>query len=121
MSTIEELFLATKPALEKSIQEALDAAMEKIYTEYLPHVENDTYFNVRSQAKDWIMRYIAGTLREDDIKIDFGSGYEYSAHGIRQKIYEDNKEAMQGLIAQDMMDRLKDLQERHNQAWERKY
>ncbi len=120
MATIEELFLATKPLLEKSIQEAVDAAMAKTYEEYLPHVENDTYFNVRQQATQWLMRYLSNSLLEDDIKLNFTSD-SWDAVNIRHKIYEENKEEMQKLIKQDVLTRLQNLQEREAQHWERRY
>lgn len=118
---LESVFLHTKEILREQAAKAVDEAIDKIYTDYLPHVESDTNFNVRQQATNWIERFLADSLRDEDVHIDVFSKHSYRAEAIRQKIYEDNKEEMIAAIGHDIVERVKTLQDRHSAAWEFKY
>lgn len=124
MSTIEqsqsteEIFLATKEVFRKQASEAMEEALDKIYTDYLPHVESDTQSNVYFQACDWIRRFISDSLREDDFKID---GLNHSCYDVRKKMFQDNKEELTKVIGEDIINRIKDLESRHSFHWEKSY
>ena len=115
MKTTEEIFLSTKEIFKKQAEEALELAINKIYSDFLPHVESDTQSNVYFQSCDWINRYLSGNLREDDFKIDVLS------KDIRQKIWNENKEELKFLIQKDIQDRLAFLENKLTATWEHKY
>jgi hypothetical protein len=102
---IEELFLETKEIFAKQAKEAVEEALDKIYTKYLPHVENDTMSNVYFQSWGWLEKFFAGALQDDDMKIDLTrSGWTEKA--ARQKMYEENKEEIQAAIGRDLQDKI---------------
>lgn len=115
MKTIEQIFLDTKAVFEKQATVAIEEAMDKIYQEYLPHVENDTGSNVYFQSYDWVNRFLSDNLREDDFKIDV------LAKDVRKKIWEDNKEELKELISKDVAERLADLERKLVASWQHKY
>lgn len=115
MKTIEQIFLETKAILEKQAAEAMESAIDKVYQDLLPHVESDTQSNVFFQSYDWINRYLAGNLREDDFKIDI------LAEDVRRKIWDENKEELKALIAKDVQERLAYLEKELRASWEHKY
>lgn len=111
MATTEEVFLSTKDILAKQIEEATREALDKIYFEYLPHVENDTNSNVYFQTCEWLEAFFDGTLNENDNLVKFDISRRYSSEKARQKIYEANKEEIHAAIGRDLqdeIDRLKD-------------
>jgi predicted transcriptional regulator len=115
MKTIEEIFLETKVVFEKQAAEAIEEVMDKIYTQYLPHVESDTQSNVYFQSYDWIRKYLSDSLREDDFKIDVLS------KDVRDKIWNDHKDELKELITKDVAERLADLEKIHRSDWQHKY
>lgn len=115
MKTIEQIFLETKAVLEKQAKDAVEEVIGKIYVDLLPHVESDTQSNVYFQSTDWIRRYLAGTLREDDFKIDI------LAEDVRRKIWDDNKEELKEFISKDVQERLAYLEKELRASWEHKY
>lgn len=118
--SIEEIFTATQTKIRAQMIDAVEAAIEGVYAEYLPHVENDNYFNVRQCARDWLIRLMSDSLRDEDIKL-WEITSDFTGQGIRAKIFQDNKEELTKLIGQDIVDRVKDLEERIAQHWERYY
>jgi hypothetical protein len=120
MPTIEQVFLDTKAIFQQQAEAAMEEVMCKIYQEYLPHVENDTCFNVRQQSADWIERFMADKISDEDVKI-YNIKAQYSGKDVRAKMFQDNKEELTKLIGQDIIDRVKDLEERAAQDWERRY
>ena len=50
---------------EKMIKEA-EETIGHLYSDVLPHVENDTYMNVQYRAEDIIQALMAGTFTKDD-------------------------------------------------------
>lgn len=115
MKTIEELFLETKLVFEQQAVLAIEEALDKIYQEYLPHVQSDTDSNVIFQSHRWIEKYLSDSLLEDDFKVNI------IAKDVRAKIWNDNKEELKKLIHKDVLDRLHVLEERHRDAWEHGY
>ena len=115
MKTIEQIFLETKEILEKQAAEAMASVIDKVYQDLLPHVESDTQSNVYFQSVGWIRRYLAGTLQEDDFKIDI------LAEEVRRKIWDDNKEELKELITKDVQERLSYLEKELQASWEHKY
>jgi hypothetical protein len=115
MKTIEEIFLETKIVFEKQAAEAIEEVMDKIYTQYLPHVESDTQSNVYFQSSDWIRKYLSDSLREDDFKIDVLS------KDVRDKIWNDHKDELKELITKDVAERLADLEKIHRNDWQHRY
>jgi len=115
MKTIEQIFLETKATLEQQALSSVQEALDKLYIEYLPYVENDTASNVYFMSTDWIRRYLAGNLREDDFKINI------LAEDVRRKIWDENKEELKELIAKDVQDRLAYLEKELRASWEHKY
>lgn len=109
MATIEEVFLSTKEVLAKQIEEATREALDKIYLEYLPHVENDTGSNVYYQTCEWLEAFFDGTLNENDGLVKFDISRRYSSEKARQKIYEANKEEIQAAIGRDLEDEVNSL------------
>lgn len=109
--SIEDIFLATKDILATQAKEAAEKAIDIIYQEYLPHVESDTCYNVRQEARQWLERFFADSLRDDDMKIDFTVSYSFDARKARQKIYEDNKEEIQAAIGKDLQDKIDSFRE----------
>lgn len=118
MPTIEEIFLATKEVFRKQASEAMEEALDKIYTDYLPHCSSDTQSNVYFQACDWIRRFMSDSLREDDFKID---GLNHSCYDVRKKMFQDNKEELTKIIGEDIINKIKDLENRHSFHWEKSY
>ena len=118
--SIQDIFLETKTIFESQAKVAVQEALDKIYEDYLPHVENDNYFNTRQYARHWILRMMSDGLRQDDIQL-WEITKEYDAKDIRQKMFQDNKEELTELIGKDIMERLKVLEERYTNDWERRY
>ena len=115
MKTIENIFLETKNIFKEQASQAVEEALDKIYREYLPHVETDTQSNVYFQSTEWIYRYLTDSLREDDFKIDI------LAADIRRKIWDDNKDELKKLISQDVSERLKELEQEHLSYYQHSY
>jgi hypothetical protein len=115
MKTTEQIFLETKAVFEQQAVKAMEEAIDKVYQDLLPHVESDTQSNVFFQSYGWINRYLAGSLREDDFKIDILS------EDVRKKIWDENKEELKELIAKDVQDRLAYLEKEIRASWEHKY
>ena len=120
MNPIEQVFLDTKAIFEKQATEALEAAMSKLYADYLPHVEYDNSYNVRQQCRDWLERFMNDSLREDDIELKSVTEY-YSGKAIRAKMFQDNKEELTKVIGADIVERVQDLEQRVSQEWEYQY
>lgn len=108
MPTIEEVFQETKTIFERQANEAIHQALDKIYTEYLPHVENDTQANVYYQTVDWLTAFFDGTLNDEHVKFDITR--RFSSEKARQLIYEANKEEIQKAIGRDLQDEIDSLQ-----------
>lgn len=102
MSNIEKVFLDTKAIFAKQAEEAVQEALDKIYTEYLPHVESDTQSNVYIQTCQWLEDFLADKLDVSDSKKS-RVVQQYGMRGaeIRQKIYQDNKAEIVELIGKD--------------------
>lgn len=109
MATIEEVFMSTKEVLAKQIEEATREALDKIYFEYLPHVENDTNSNVYFQTCEWLEAFFDGTLNKKDHLPKFDISRRYNSEKARQKIYEANKEEIQAAIGRDLQDEIDKL------------
>lgn len=118
---IEQVFLGTKEIFAKQIQEAAQEALSKLYDEYLPHVESDTYFNVAQKARGLLVRFMSDTLDEHDATMLKLELQPYSGKQLRQKMFHDNKEELTKAIGQDIIDRLKELEERQKHSWETCY
>lgn len=102
MNNIEQVFLDTKEVFAQQAKEAVEQALDKIYTEYLPHVENDTAANVYFQTSSWIADFLADRLDSDDVnRHRIATEYGYRAAEIRQKIYQDNKAEIIELLGKD--------------------
>jgi len=120
MKTIEQILEDTKAIFEEQAREAMDKVMTQVYNDYLPHVENDMYYNVRNLAESWIERFMADKLTEDDLSINVDT-YNFSARDIRQKIWDDQKDTILPQINRDLIERLKQLEEEYQHSWQRKY
>lgn len=118
---IEQAFLDTKAIFAKQIQDAAQEALDKLYDDYLPHVESDTYYNVAQKARSLLVRFMSDTLDEHDATMLKLELQPYSGKELRKKMFHDNKEELTKAIGQDIMDRLKELEERHKQSWETCY
>ena len=118
--SIKEIFEDTQVALSIQMHDAVEEAISKIYAEYLPHVENDTYFNVRALATDWILHFMNDRLNEDDLKLDVHM-FGFTGQDIRAKMFQDNREELTKLIGEDIVNRVKDLEERVAHHWEQRY
>lgn len=108
--SIEDIFLSTKEIFLAQAKAAAESAIDAIYTEYLPHVENDTASNVYFETCRWLERFFADKLREDDIKVNL-AGPAWDARAARQKLYEANKEEIQAAIGKDLQDKIDSLRE----------
>lgn len=117
MANIEETFLATRAIFAAQAAEAMEEAMDKIYDEYLPHVENDTAINVYYRTVEWLEKFFEDTLTDNDINIDLTN--KYSSVKARKKIYEENKEEIIEAIGKDFQAEIQNLKEQLNSAWER--
>lgn len=117
---IEQVFLDTKEVFAQQIQEAAQEALDKLYDEYLPHVESDTGFNVAQKARDIVIRYMADSLDEHDLTM-LNLNVQMYGKELRKKMFQDNKEELTKAIGQDIIDRLKELEERHQHSWETCY
>src|SRR6476619_7297603 len=102
MSDIEKVFLDTKTIFQEQAVAAIEEALDKIYREYLPHVESDTQYNVYHQTSNWIEDFLADRLDIDDSnkKMIFNT-WGHRAAEIRQKIYQDNKIEIVELLGKD--------------------
>lgn len=118
MSTTEEIFLHTKEVFAKQATEAINEALERIYTEYLPHVESDTQSNVYFQTCEWLERFFADKLDNDDIKLSLAK-HGWNAQYARQKIYEANKAEIIKAIGEDFEAEIQSLKEQLNAAYRR--
>jgi hypothetical protein len=115
VNNIEKVFLDTKAIFAKQAEEAVQEALDKIYTEYLPHVESDTQFNVYFQTSDWIADFLADRLDSDDVNRHcVHREYGHRAAEIRQKIYQDNKAEIVELIGKDYEREIQLLKEQLN-------
>lgn len=118
MSTIEQIFLDTKAIFAKQAESAIEGALDKIYTEYLPHVESDTYSNVYFQTTSWIADFLADRLGSGDInRHRIATEYGHRAAEIRQKIYQDNKAEIVELLGRDYEREIQMLKEQLNAAY----
>jgi hypothetical protein len=115
MTNITEVFQETRTIFATQAAEAMEQAMDKIYNDYLPHVENDTASNVRFQTANWLERFFDGNLSENDINIDLAR--KYSGGKARQMIYEANKEEIIEAIGKDFQAEISDLKVQLNNAW----
>ena len=119
MATIEEVFASTMEIFKKQAQEALEAALSKAYEDYLPHVENDTYSNVRRLSERWLERFMADKLTEEDLKLDVTSKYSWTAEAVRKKMYEENKAEITQSIGVDLQNEIDSLKARLEDAYRR--
>jgi hypothetical protein len=119
MKTIEEILADTFKLFEAQAKEALEAALSKAYEEYLPFVENDTYFNVRQQSERWLKNFMADKLTDEDVKVDVLCKHSYDAKAVRKKIYEDNKEEIHAAIGVDLQEKIDSLKARLEDAYRR--
>lgn len=121
MSTIEVIFQSTKNIFETQAKEAVQLALDKIYEEYMPFVASDTSFNVAQKARSLLVRFMSDTLDEHDavmLKLEL---QPYSGKELRKKMFQDNKEELTKVIGEDIIDRLKELEERQKHSWETCY
>lgn len=118
---IEKAFLDTKAIFAKQIKDAAQEALDKLYEEYLPHIENDTYYNVAQKARSLLVRFMSDTLDEHDAKMLKLELQPYSGKQLRQKMFHDNKEELTKAIGQDIVYRLKELEERQRYSHEINY
>ena len=118
---IEQVFIGTKAIFAKQIQDAAQEALDKLYEEYLPFVATDNEFNVAQKARSLLLRFMSDTLDEHDATMLKPELQPYSGKQLRQKMFHDNKEELTKVIGQDIIDRLKELEERHKQSWENCY
>lgn len=116
--TIEQIFEETSVKFRQQMIDAVEGAIEGVYEDYLPHVENDTCFNVRQQSITWLERFLADDLREEDFKID---PMAFDSKAIRQKMFKDNQVELILHINKDMLERLEELEKRYAHDWEFKY
>tara|TARA_R110000850_G_scaffold196814_2_gene323169 strand:+ start:98 stop:469 length:372 start_codon:yes stop_codon:yes gene_type:complete len=58
----EQLINEFKEKMIKEVGETID----HLYSDVLPHVENDTYMNVQYRAEDMIKALMSGSFRKDD-------------------------------------------------------
>ena len=58
----EQLINEFKEKMIKEVGETID----HLYSDVLPHVENDTYMNVQYRAEDMIKSLMSGSFRKDD-------------------------------------------------------
>lgn len=114
MRTTTEIFADTKEILRVQAVTAIDEALHKIYSEYLPHVESDTQSNVYFQTCDWLRKFFEGKLESDDIKMDFGG---YSARAARDVIFDEHKTEILEAIGKDLQDKCDSLQAQLNAAY----
>ena len=117
MATIEQILQDTMKIFETQAKEAVEAALSKAYDEYLPHVENDCYFNVRQQAREWLKRFMSDTLRDEDLQLSLEFVGDYKSRAVRQKIYEENKVEIQEVIGVDLQEEIDTLKSELQQAY----
>lgn len=118
---IEQAFLDTKAIFAKQIQDAAQEALDKLYDDYLPHVESDTYYNVAQKARSLLVRFMSDTLDEHDATMLKLELQPYSGKELRKKMFQDNKEELTKAIGEDIIDRLKELEERQRYSHEINY
>lgn len=58
----EQLINEFKEKMIKEVEETIG----HLYSDVLPHVENDTYMNVQYRAEDMIKALMSGTFQKDD-------------------------------------------------------
>ena len=58
----EQLINEFKEKMIKEVEETIG----HLYSDVLPHVENDTYMNVQYRAEDMIKSLMSGTIQKDD-------------------------------------------------------
>lgn len=120
--TIEQIFEETSVKFRAQMIDAVENALESVYKDYLPHVENDTYFNVKQQAREYVIHFMQDSLEEHDrVMFENELFVPYKSKHLRAKIFKDNKEEIVALIGQDIVDRVKDLENRMVGDWEVKY
>lgn len=113
---IEQVFLNTRTIFEKQAAEAVEQALDKIYTEYLPHVESDTQANVYFQCHDWLYRFFADKLREEDFKVDM---LGYQSEAARELMYQKHKEEITQAIGKDLQEKITRLENQLKEAYRR--
>lgn len=118
---IEQVFLDTKAIFAKQIQDASQEALDKLYKDYLPHVESDTYYNVSQKARSLLVRFMSDTLDEHDAAMLKLELQPYSGVELRKKMFHDNELAITREIGIDIVSRVKELEERFSYQWETKY
>ena len=116
MKTLEEIFLETKAVFARQAAEAADEVLDRIYTEYLPHVETDTQSNQYFQICAWLDKFFSGSLNSEDIQVDLS---RYSCEKARQLIYEANKEEITKKIGEDLQNEIDKLKSELNYAYRR--
>lgn len=115
---IEQVFLGTKAIFAKQIQGAAQEALDKLYDEYLPHVESDTGYNVAQKARSLLVRFMSDTLDEHDAAMLKLELQPYSGKQLRQKMFHENKEELTKAIGEDIIQRVQELEERYKSSWE---
>lgn len=58
----EQILTEFKAKVIKEIKESIDC----VYTDILPHIENDTYMNVQYRSNEIIKALISGEFKKDD-------------------------------------------------------
>lgn len=92
-----------EPIFREAVANLKELATEiigNIESEYLPHLENDTFANVRIQAQRAIKDFLAGSDRDDTA----GWFVDFNRDEILQRIYEQNRDAIEAKIG-DMLRR----------------
>lgn len=119
--TIEQIFEETSVKFRQQMIDAVEEAIEGVYADYLPHVESDNAFNVAQKARSLLVRFMDDSLDEHDktmLKLEL---QPYTGKQLRAKMFEDNREELTKLIGEDIIQRVKDLEERVAQNWEVRY
>lgn len=119
MATIEEVLKETMKMFEVQAKDALETALSAAYEEYLPHVENDTYSNVRRLSERYIERFMADNLTEEDLKLDVTSKYSWTAEAVRKKMYEEHRDEITKMIGSDLQEEIDSLKSRLEDAYRR--
>jgi hypothetical protein len=114
MPTIEQVFLDTKAIFTAQAKDAMDEAMDKLYSEYLPHVENDTVSNVHFQTYRWLEAFFADSLTGDDMKLDITS--KYCGKAARAKMFSEHREEFVQALGRDFEAEIEGLKEQLNAA-----
>lgn len=115
---INELDRAASDLIEgfkNRLKDACEEVIGKVYCDYLPHVESDSWMNYRNHMRD----SMRGELIAEALDTKYGQ-YSFGFF-VRKKIFDEYKSELISALNKDLEDELKRVKQELNQAYERRY